>query len=334
MPSSVVELEKDLKTNNLHGIYVLYGEESYLKEEYLKKIKKSFEVLSLGINYIILDESSISTLISDIETPAFGFEKKLIIIRNSNFFKKDNKAAFKDEFKQFVIDNINLINESVVIVFVEETVHKFDFYKTLDKYAKLIELNELKPIEIKNKLKRICELYHVKVEDNSLQYLIEVAGTNLQNLINEIRKLIEYVGKDGIITKQEIDKLTIQSSDAVIFDLTDSIALKDTNKTLDILNNLIYNKEPIQKIVITLYNHIKKLYYTKLAINDNKNISEALSLKVNQLFLIDKYKKQSAAFMDEELKSLLFKLIELDKDSKKGIIDIEIGLKSIICLKK
>ena len=112
MSTNILDLENDLKNQNLHGIYVFYGEEKYLQQEYLRKIKKIFGELSLGINYILLDENKIDTLISDIETPAFGYEKKLIIIRDSNLFKKDCKSPMKEKFKKYVSENMDIINEA------------------------------------------------------------------------------------------------------------------------------------------------------------------------------------------------------------------------------
>ena len=80
MSTNYLDLENDIKNQNLHSIYVLYGDEEYLKQEYLKKIKKVFGELSLGINYILLDETNIDTLITNIETLSFGYEKKLIVV--------------------------------------------------------------------------------------------------------------------------------------------------------------------------------------------------------------------------------------------------------------
>ncbi|MBP3503492.1 MAG: hypothetical protein J6K42_08540, partial [Clostridia bacterium] len=79
-----------------------------------------------------------------------------------------------------------MIKESVTIVFLEETVHKMDMYKTLEKNSIIIELKELKPFEIKNRLKKICSMYKVNIQDSELDYLLEVAGTNMQDLMNEI----------------------------------------------------------------------------------------------------------------------------------------------------
>ena len=53
--------------------------------------------------------------------------------------------------------------------------------------------------------------------------------------------------------------------DSVIFDLTDNLGKKNIKDALIVLKNLIDTKEPIQKILITLYNHFKKLYIIKLA---------------------------------------------------------------------
>jgi len=149
-------------------------------------------------------------------------------------------------------------------------------------------------------------------------------------LINEIRKLIEYVGAEGTITNKDIEKLSIKELDSVIFDLTDSLGQKKTSDALKILNELIYNKEPIQRILITLYNHFKKIYLVMLAQKYNKDIGETLNLKPNQMFLITKYKKQATYFKEEELKKILYALINLDYKCKQGLIDINVGLEAIL----
>lgn len=331
MSTSIIDLENDFKNQKLHSIYVFYGEEKYLQQEYLKKIKKIFGELLLGINYIILDENSIDSLISDIETISFGYDKKLIVIKNSNLFKRDSKSIMKDKFKKYIQENLDVINESCVIVFIEDTVHKMDFYKNVEKVARVIEFKELRANDIQKRLKKICSLYKVNVSDADLLYLIEVSGSKMQDLINEIRKLIEFAGEGGTITREDIDKLAIKDLQAVIFDLTDYLGVKNTQNALLVLDNLVYNKEPLQKIIITLYNHFKKIYFTKLALDERKDIAVVLDLKPNQIFLINKYKKQAEYFNIEEIEQLLKELIKVDYESKNGLIDLEIGLKTVLC---
>lgn len=80
---AIENLEKELKTGKLDNIYLLYGEETFLLETCLKKIKNNFGALVSGINYVKIDANNINTLISEIETPTFGYETKLIIVRDS-----------------------------------------------------------------------------------------------------------------------------------------------------------------------------------------------------------------------------------------------------------
>ena len=70
----------------------------------------------------------------------------------------------------------------------------------------------------------------------------------MQDLINEIRKLIEYAGENGTIQKEDVDKLAVKKLESVIFDLTDNLGKKEIGKALDVLKNLLYAKEPLQKI--------------------------------------------------------------------------------------
>ena len=60
---TILELEKELKSNILEGIYLLYGEETFLLESSLKKIKKLFGEMILGINYIQIDDTNLEELI-------------------------------------------------------------------------------------------------------------------------------------------------------------------------------------------------------------------------------------------------------------------------------
>lgn len=88
MQVTIENLEKELKQGKLNSIYILYGEETFLLESCLKKIKNNFGTLVPGINYIKIDANNINILVSEIETPAFGYEKKLIIVRDSRNIQK------------------------------------------------------------------------------------------------------------------------------------------------------------------------------------------------------------------------------------------------------
>ena len=305
-------------------IYLLYGTDNYIKNEYLKKIKKKFDELKLGINYIQIDENNCQNIISDIETPAFGYDTKLIVSRNCNFAKKKNLVGEK------LAEYLNSSNlEGIELVIIEEEIEKTTpLYKSIEKIGQVKECNEKTPRELISQIKSIANLYQVNIKENTAQYLIECVGTNMEDIINELRKLIEYEGKDGEITKKDIDALTVKKVESVIFDLTDNLGKKNIKESINVLHNLLYSKEPIQKILVMLYNHFKKLYIVKIS---QGNIAQALKLKPNQTFLVNKYQNQAKFFDEKELRNLLEELINLDEKSKNGNIDLNVGLESVLC---
>lgn len=333
----IEELEKRFKEQKLDSLYLFYGDEKYLLENSLKKIKKLFGELINGINYISIEDTNVSNLISDLETPAFGFQKKLIIAKNTGLFKKELKtrksdnSLLKEELNSYINDNFDSMKQSVVLVFVEETAEKCNLHSTFEKKGIVCNFEYQKANQIQARLKAVFNAYEVQIEPFNLMYLIEACGTNMQDLMNESRKLIEYAGKGGKIDKTDIDNLCIKKVESVIFDLTDSLGKKNTAQAIQVLRNLILAKEPVQKIMITLYNHFKKLYLTKIALNLNKDVASSLDLKPNQVFLVNKYKMQSGYFKTTELKKILKEFCDLDYNYKVGLIDLELGFEAILC---
>lgn len=177
---SIESLEKELLNNNLNSIYLLYGEELFLLESSLKKIKNLFGECIKGINFISIDETNVNELIQDIETPAFGYEKKMIIIRNSGLLKKEGKrknyelTKIREILNKYIIENQDIIKRSIVLVFVEEDVDsKQELYKTIDKLGIVCKFDYQKPIQIEKRIRQICNLYKVEIDSQTLKYFIE-----------------------------------------------------------------------------------------------------------------------------------------------------------------
>ena len=306
----------------MDNLRLIYGENTYLIEREIKAVKKQFGEIVQGINYVAIEQNTLENLITEIETPSFGYPKKLIIVNKCNLLQKELKTKknknieIAQKLANYIEEN-NKELDSIILLIIEETAEKTNtLYKTIEKFGLIKEYTELKPAELVAQLKNICNAYKVEIDNDTLKYIIETCGTSLQELINEIRKLIEYAGAGGKIDKKAVDLLAIPKIESVIFDLTDNLGRKKTKEALEVLKNLIYNKEPVQKILITLYNHFKKLYLVKLAQKENTDIVKVLNLKPNQTFLTTKYKNQAGYFSEQQLRTILEELINLDTNSK------------------
>ncbi len=161
-------LEKEIASKKeLKSLYLFYGEEKYLIDNIVKKIKRNFGEILQGINYIIIDESLIDDLIYNIESPAFGYDKKLIIVKKSGLFKKDgrkkNGTPIQEKISNYISENIDVIDEAVNIVFIEDDVDKNNVFEAINKNGIVCKIDELNQMQLIKKLKQICNAYKVNV---------------------------------------------------------------------------------------------------------------------------------------------------------------------------
>lgn len=316
------------------NLYLITGDDVLEKEETLAKIQNDFGEKVKGINYIVLDKDSIKTLESEINTYAFGFSKKLIVVKLDKKEKTekstDDTETLEEKNDWFTSELENSLAEldDVVVVFYGEFLKRSKIYKLVDKYGECIVCDKKKDYDVMTWCAKVFKENNVEITNTDINYLISLCGTDKLILKNEIEKLISYSLDTLKITKKDIDNLSVRTSDVIIFDLTDSLGNKNVKAALNSLNELLENKEPIQKIVIMIAKHFKSLLVAKVAMMENKNVMEELATK--SPYACNKYKSQAKLFTFDELKEKIRALAELDINSKTGLIDLKIGLEKVI----
>lgn len=322
------------------NLILITGEDVYEREEKLEQVKSNFGECVKGINFIVLDKTNIGNLESEINTYPFGFSRKLIIVKVDKKEKKESTENVDDSENTEVVEEKNdwltpsvesslKSLEDVVVVFYGDIKKTTKIYKLVQKNGECIVCDKKKEYDILSWASRIFATNEIEVSNADINYLISICGTDKLMLKNEIDKLIDYAYETKKINKKDIDAICIRTSDVIIFDLTDSLGNKDTKAALNALNELLENKEPIQKIVIMIAKHFKSLLVAKVAMMENRNVLDELATK--SPFAAHKYKNQAKSFSIEELKQKVLDFSKLDIDSKTGKIDLKIGLERIIC---
>lgn len=325
----------------MKNLILITGDEVFERQEKLKQIKENFGELIKGINYIELDKDSLFNLEDEINTYPFGYSKKLIIVKNDKKEKKEKAvSASKSQSSEEDIDEKSDIItpnlekelsslENVTVVFIGEFQKRSKLYKFVEKHGECFVCEKKKEYELLSWCSKIFKENSVQISNSDITYLISLCGNDKLTLKNEINKLIDYSYDTKKIQKDDIDKICIRTSSAIIFDLTDCLGSKNTLKAIALLNELIENKEPIQKIVIMIAKHFKSVLIAKIANMHGKNLMDELSTKSS--YAATKYLNQSKYFELQELINIIKELGKLDVDSKTGMIDLKIGLERIIC---
>lgn len=311
----------------MENLFLISGDDEYEKLNYIEKLKEQFDELKKGINLIQIDKENLHMLDQELSTYSFFNEPKLIIVKLPKKSGEEDEAKSKKEWltedlEEKIIDKI----ETITLVFIEEGTSKGKLNKLITKNGKVIVFDKKKPQELASWAQEYAKQTGATLNKLEAVYLVDLCGSNKQVLVNEINKLIDF-SEDKKITKADIDKMCIKTSEVIIFDLTDSYGKKDIKSTLKYLEDLIENKEPLQKILIMITKHFKSLLLAKVVLEQGKSVAAELGINP---YPAKKYSDQSKNFSKEELVRIFKELAQLDVDSKIGKIDLKIGLQKII----
>ena len=82
-------IDEQIRTGQFSNIYLLYGQENYLKQQYKNKLKQALAAPDDTMNTAYCEGSKINPLavIDLAETMPFFAERRLILIEDSGFFK-------------------------------------------------------------------------------------------------------------------------------------------------------------------------------------------------------------------------------------------------------
>lgn len=128
-------LNEDLKTGNFKQIYLLYGEEGYLKKQYKERFVKAMVAEGDTMNYAYYEgrNTDVKQVIDLAETMPFFAERRLIVFENTGFFKNAG-AELADYIKE--------MPETTYFIFVENEVDKRSkLYKAVKAKGHIVELS-------------------------------------------------------------------------------------------------------------------------------------------------------------------------------------------------
>lgn len=290
--------------------YLLYGINDYLINEEIKKIIAKYEIDSDSItNYY--QEDLIKDIIDDAYTMPLFSDKKLIIV-NDDIFDANNSK---------IIENyLSKENETTILIFILK-VEKLDERKKVFKgFKNKIECNKT---NINNKVKEMLDGYTISF--TTINKLIARVGEDLFTLNSEVEKLKLFKINDKVITDEDLS-LTTKNINDNIFDFVDYYINKNTEKSLELYQNLILkNYEPIA-IIALIANQIRLMYQVKILYtkgNSNDDIAKILEVHPYRVKLA---LEKSQQYNSLTLLNLLDNLANLDLKIKTGLIEPEIGL--------
>ena len=318
------ELRRQIKENTLKPLYLFYGEEEYLKELYTNRI---IEKIPDGgfpdFNHIKLEGSNIPFSDYDDAWESFPMmtDRKLILIKDSGIFKtrkgKEDLHSTEDS-KEFWTEKFNRISDDTVVIFSEREVDKRSaLYKAASKAGMAVEFQYMGEADLVTWVIKQCLNAKKKISKDAAYYLITQCDPGINNINNELQKLLDYCGEE--IFKTDIDRVVSKSLQVITFELTDAIMAHNAEKALAVLRDLKTVNESPFAILYLLYSNFDKLLHTKLL--DGMPRSEIAAEVGIAPFLAQKYVESARGFTEEQLTKMVVRVPEIDLEIKEGLTD-------------
>ena len=303
---------RQLKERGPQRLYLLWGPEDYLREDYLGKLKKlclpegedSFSFKRL--NGPELDPKSLQ---SAVDALPFLSERSFVELRGVDL----NKLPEQEKIIQVLSD----IPDYCTVVFVQSA--QFE----PDGRLKLIKALREKGLELRftqqpqgmlvDWIARRFAAAGKRIDLEAAQRLIFISGDLMNRLIPEIEKVAAYAQGERV-TAADVEAVASHIPEAVIFDMTDQISHKQYNAALGTLAELLADKnnEPIPMLAM-LGVQMRKLYAARLAIEEGLGsayVMEACGIKHE--FVANKLLQSARGFTLPRLRSAVELCAETD----------------------
>ncbi|MGM0828424.1 MAG: DNA polymerase III subunit delta [Bacillota bacterium] len=332
----VIDIWKKIEKSQFGAIYLVYGNESFIINETKQRIVSnalSEEEMDFNFSSYDLEETPVEVAIEDAETFPFMGEKRVVILQNPVFLTAEKT-------KERVEHNIKRLEQYIqspapyTILVITANYEKLDerkkITKSLKKLAEVVVAKKLNEHELKSWVRERAASNSVQIDEDAIELLLTLAGTNLMMLTQELDKLSLYASDTNRIDVEVVERLTARSLEQNIFTLVDKVVHRRIDEALRIYYDLLKQNEEPLKILSILAGQFRLIYGTKeLSRRGYGQQKIASYLKVHP-FRVKLAAGQAKHFNDKQLAHIIELLSQGDYEIKTGKIKKELMIEMFL----
>lgn len=317
---SIAELKKDIKEKNIRSVYLFYGPEEYLIRHYTLEIRKLLvSDISDGLNYAEFQERvDVGRLIDFCDQYAILSDRKLAVVKKSGLFKSGRKGDVASDTAK-LISYINNGSPGTCLIFIEEEVDgRLKITDAVKKSGLVVEFPVQKSADLAVWIKRIINANGKVIDGDAVYHLLDLCEHDMTQLHTEVEKLLMYTAERDRVVKEDVDVICTKTVKSKVFDLIDALVAKNAAKALLYLDELLFLKEPVPRILLMMGRHFRQLIEATLFIKKGCRKNELAGLMKLHPYAAEKLYKQAVEADIPKLKKALKNCLEADVAIKTG----------------
>ena len=264
------------------------------------------------INY---DINSVSDIVNEASTIGMFSLNKFIVINIDSYFK-DKKDIPNINLLEEYFDSYNP-NSYLIFICNSDTIDSRKKIVNLIKKNGIVKKIEANDSYITDYINSYLKDNGYSINNSDVIYFINRVGSNINNITNELDKLMLYKINDKIITRSDIDLLTVENIDDSIYELVNAILKNDSKKAIKLYYNFINNGMDVNQMIAIVGSQIRLLYQVKRLYNKGKSNEEiAKILEFKSVYRVKYLLSDSYYYSEEDLLKYLSKLSTIDEAIK------------------
>lgn len=319
-------------SNNIH---LIFGTEPFLIEERMASIIK--EALGKNGDDAIAFDSKEVPLQESIQeaqmTSLFGDDNKVVIVKDA-FFLTTEKAKSKVEHNlDALLHYMENPNETTTLILVcpyEKLDGRKKVTKLLNKQATVYEAKPLSMGMVGNWIRKRVKDQKISIDNNAVDLLGQLVGSNLVGLVSEIKKLSLYVGQGGTIKEEHVRQMVSRSLEQDVFLLIDRAVNKRLDEAFEIMTDLLKQNEDPIKMVILFARQFRIIYQVGALLKKGMRQNEIAKELGLHPYPVQLAADQIHNFSTEELLDIMNTLTDLDWKMKTGRVEKKLALEMFL----
>ncbi len=318
-------IESDIKKGEFRPVYVLYGEEAYLKDQYKKKLKEAILPNQDLTNFNQFTGKGTDPLqiIELADTLPFFAAHRLILIEESGFFKTASPK---------LADYLPQMPEETILVFVEEGVSKNNrLYKAAvscgGHFAEMKRQNEK---TLRTWVIRRVKKDGKKIGARAYAQFREKSGNDMENMNQELEKLLAYCADHEEITAEDVSAVCCGNTEDQVFQMIRSITERQQKKALDLYYDLVALKKKPLSILFLL----ARQYNQMLQAKDLNALGYGTEQTAKQMgvspYAVKNILREAAHYPREALRLAVEKCVKAEEDVKSGLLADRLAVEMLI----
>lgn len=258
--------KQQLAAKNPGALYVMHGEETYLRDYYLNQLKTLLLSGGMGafnFHEIPAKELSPQRLEQAIDCLPMMAARTLIEIVDFDLYKANEKDR-----ERYCTIFAQLPQYCCVVFVYDLQPYKADartkMAAAIKEHGMVVNFVRQGQGDLVDWIKRRFKALGKEIDSKLALELIFLCGDLMTGLVGEIEKIGAYA-KAPRITRQDIDAVATVQLDAVVFKMTDAIGQGDFSGALGVLSQLYQMQEAPIKIMWSLGRQMRQLYSARLA---------------------------------------------------------------------